>query len=344
MFSYTDKSAAKNNDVSRNSTSQKSPSQSIPIPSKESEKTAENQASHEASRQPKNAERPLKISAMFPDYVMTNEDNRQVRFYSDVVKNHIVMINFIFTKCQKFCPMETARLKRVQKALGERMGQDIRFISVSIDPKFDSPEILAEYKKKFQIGPGWTFLTGNEDEIKNLRTRLGLLSKNFPQEKNDHSLDILVGNEATGKWMRRSSMDSPGVLAKLIGENLANWSQLISKRIDFSEAPLQARKTIRGEDIFRNKCSDCHSIGGGDSIGPDLHNISLKRDKEWLVNWIKNPDEMLAKGDSTANELFQKFSKLPMPNLGITDSEVDDILFFISTMSSDTADLNKGAL
>lgn len=57
-------------------------------------------------------------------------------------------------------PLETARLRQVQKLLGDRVGKDIFFYSISIDPYNDTPTTLKRYAEKFGIGPGWTLLTG----------------------------------------------------------------------------------------------------------------------------------------------------------------------------------------
>jgi len=65
-----------------------------------------------------------------------------------------VAINFIYTSCPNSCPLETARLMKVKRILGDRVGRDVFLYSITIDPERDTPEVLKEYAEKFQIGPG----------------------------------------------------------------------------------------------------------------------------------------------------------------------------------------------
>ena len=93
---------------------------------------------------------------------LVTQDGKKVRFFDDLIKGKVVAINFIFTGCSAACSMETARLRDVQDLLGDRMGKDVFFYSISIDPDNDTPEALKHYADKFKVGPGWTFLTGQE--------------------------------------------------------------------------------------------------------------------------------------------------------------------------------------
>src|SRR5215470_2659310 len=95
----------------------------------------------------------------FPNIELITQDGQKVHFYDDLVKGKIVAIDLIYTTCHYACPLETARLAQVQKKLGDRVGKDIFFYSISIDPEHDTPEVLKAYMEKFHIGPGWAFLT-----------------------------------------------------------------------------------------------------------------------------------------------------------------------------------------
>ena len=78
----------------------------------------------------------------FPNVPLVTQDGTTVRLYDDLLKGKSVAINVIYTSCKDECPLETARLAQVQKLLGERMGKDIFFYSITIDPKRDKPEVL----------------------------------------------------------------------------------------------------------------------------------------------------------------------------------------------------------
>jgi nitrite reductase (NO-forming) len=81
---------------------------------------------------------------------------------------------------------------------------------------------------------------------------------------------------------------------------------------------------VRGKLSFENKCLACHSIGGGDKVGPDLYGTTKRHDAAWLTRWLKNPDEML-KSDPVARQLLEKY-KLPMPNQNASDAEIREYI------------------
>jgi cytochrome oxidase Cu insertion factor (SCO1/SenC/PrrC family) len=100
----------------------------------------------------------------------------------------------------------------VQQELGDRVGRDISLISVSVDPTTDVPERLKSFAAKFNVAPGWTFVTGSKPEIDLLLSALGAKVAN----KNDHSPMILIGNESAGNWTRTYGLASPATLVKMI--------------------------------------------------------------------------------------------------------------------------------
>ena len=121
------------------------------------------------------ADNPRWGADYFPNVTLTTQDGARVRFYDDLVKGKIVAINLIYTTCKYACPLETARLAQVAKLLGDRMGRDVFFYSITIDPDHDTPQVLKEYAAKYQTGPGWTFLTGKKDEIEVISKKRGLV-------------------------------------------------------------------------------------------------------------------------------------------------------------------------
>jgi protein SCO1/2 len=161
-------------------------------------------------------------SSHFPNVELITQDGQKVHFYDDLIKGKIVAIDLIYTTCQYSCPLETARLAQVQKKLGDRVGKDIFFYSISIDPEHDTPEVLRDYMKQFHVGPGWTFLTGKKEDIIFLGKRLGLYTT--PTVNADgHIAHLLIGNEAAGQWVRSSALDNPSFQARMIGDFLDNF-------------------------------------------------------------------------------------------------------------------------
>jgi cytochrome oxidase Cu insertion factor (SCO1/SenC/PrrC family) len=153
-----------------------------------------------------------------PDAVVYDQDGKRHNFYTDLVKERVVAINFIFTTCTTICPPLTATFRRVQQELGDRVGRDVQLISVSVDPTVDTPERLRDFAAKFKAGPGWTFVTGDKNEIDSLLQALGVAVAN----KNDHTPMVLVGNDATGHWTRTYGLASPKTLVQVITETASH--------------------------------------------------------------------------------------------------------------------------
>jgi cytochrome c2 len=83
-----------------------------------------------------------------------------------------------------------------------------------------------------------------------------------------------------------------------------------------------------GKELFQSKgCTGCHTIGKGKLVGPDLKGVTQRRSEDWLKKWIKSPDTMILT-DPTAKELLKQYLT-PMPNLGLTDEEVNALISYL---------------
>lgn len=85
-----------------------------------------------------------------------------------------------------------------------------------------------------------------------------------------------------------------------------------------------------GETLFAQKCVVCHTVGGGNLVGPDLAGVVDRRDPAWLTQWIAQPDKVLASGDPIATQLLAEFNNIPMPNLGLTEAEVSALIAYLA--------------
>lgn len=273
----------------------------------------------------------------FPNIPLVTQRGEHVRFFDDLIKDKVVAVNFIYTQCADACPMETARMVEVAKLLGDRLGKDVFFYSISIDPAHDTPAVLAAYAKAWHTGPGWTFLTGNDDDVTALRKKLGVYDAD--RKKKDHNLSLVIGNQRTGRWMKRSPAENPYVLADQLGSWLHNWKLPHAKR-DYAEAP-EVRNISTGEELFRARCATCHTVGGGDRndvetrrVGPDLKHVVAQRDRAWLERWIAEPDKMLAEKDPLATALFAQYQNIPMPNLRMSHEDIAQVLQYLGDESA----------
>lgn len=272
----------------------------------------------------------------FPNVPLVNQDGNTLHFYNDVIKGKVVAINFIYTDCSDSCPMETAKMRRVYELLGDHVGRDVFMYSISIDPEHDTPAMLRMYMKKFKIGPNWQFLTGNKKDINLIRTRLGMYREEEPGQPEDltqHIVNLIVGNEVTGQWLKRTPYDTPHVLVNVLRDQLHNYSLPPSAGKQSYAMAKRLPNINRGEDLFNSRCRACHTIGRGDELGPDLAGVVEKRDRAWLVRWLKEPDAMLREKDPLATALFERYRKLPMPNLKLTEVDVKALIEYMQKMS-----------
>jgi cytochrome oxidase Cu insertion factor (SCO1/SenC/PrrC family) len=285
----------------------------------------------------------------FPNIPLVTQDGKKLRFFDDVIKGKVVALNFIYTNCPDMCALETARLREVQRILGDRVGRDVFIYSITIDPERDTPEVLKRYAEKFQVGPGWLFLTGKEADITLLRRKLGVYSEENRTEKlQEHDLSSVIGNQATGQWMKVSPYENPYVLATQLGSWLHNWKMASEVKRNYADAP-QVRNISKGEEMFRTRCSSCHTIGveegakaGPRPIGPDLLGVTWKRDRAWLTRWMKEPNKMLAEKEPLAMALLAEYNNIAMPNLGLTVVDIQDLFAYIEEESRRVARKHHG--
>jgi protein SCO1/2 len=284
----------------------------------------------------------------FPNIELTTHEGKKMRFFDDVIKDKVVAINFIFTRCEDMCPAETARMKNVQDLLGDRMGKDVFFYSISIDPDHDTVEVLNDYATRFEVGPGWKFLRGSEEEVKLLRKKLGLYITSISDDErtlSDHNINLVIGNQALGRWVKRSPFENPYVLANQLGSWLHNWKTARKDRNRYEDAPA-IRQINEGEMKFRSLCSSCHVISGGiakvpniKQVGPDLFAVAEKRDREWLQRWMAEPEKMLEEKDPIAVALKEQYPVV-MPNFRLSAKDIDAL---INYMDEETQRLKKVA-
>jgi cytochrome oxidase Cu insertion factor (SCO1/SenC/PrrC family) len=158
---------------------------------------------------------------IIPDVNVLNQDGNELHFYSDLIKDKTVAINFIFTNCTTICPPLAATFARVQKELGEKVGRDVHFISISVDPLTDTPERLKAWGAKFKAGAGWTFVTGEKQEMDKLLNALGAAVA----KREDHTPAMIIGNDSKGIWTRTYGLAKTTQIIGLIFDVMAGKSE-----------------------------------------------------------------------------------------------------------------------
>ncbi|HVF89372.1 MAG TPA: SCO family protein, partial [Blastocatellia bacterium] len=148
----------------------------------------------------------------FPNTELLTQENKPVRFFDDLLKGKVVLINFAFSTCTGVCSPMTANLAKVQEYLGDRVGRDINMITISVDPLVDTPEVLKKYASSFKVKPGWYFLTGKKENIDLVLKKLG----GYVADKSQHSGVLIVGNVETGEWSKVFAMAKASEIADIV--------------------------------------------------------------------------------------------------------------------------------
>ncbi|NOT39620.1 MAG: c-type cytochrome [Alphaproteobacteria bacterium] len=273
----------------------------------------------------------------FPNVELTTHDGKKVKFYDDVIRGKVVAINFIYTSCGDVCPLDTAHMRQVHTLLGDRVGKDIHFYSISVDPDNDTPQALRRYMRTFDTGAGWTFLTGKIEDIVLIQKKLGLRIVDIKKIR-DHDTRLIMGNERTSQWIKRSPYDDPTILGNILSSTLHNHTGTQVGNLASYEKAGSVKNLSRGQYLYRTRCASCHTFGGGDRLGPDLKGVVGARDRVWLTRWIKEPNKMIAEKDPLAMELMSRYRNLPMPNLSLGDDEAAAVIHYMSEQDKALAD------
>ncbi len=150
-----------------------------------------------------------------PDVTILDQDGRTKSFYTDLIKNKVVAINFVFTTCTTSCSALTRRFEQVQNLLGDRLGRDVFLISVSTDPTIDTPARLREYGERYRRRNGWTFVTGSPAQVN--QVLLALQGSTARQGR--HSALVLMNHDVRGKWKSYYALTPAAGLAQALN----NW-------------------------------------------------------------------------------------------------------------------------
>ncbi len=153
----------------------------------------------------------------FTESILLDQRGRELKFYSDVLKDQVVVVNFIFTRCPGTCPVQTAKMSELYKELGGEMGRTVRFVSISVDPDNDTPAKLLEFADRYKAGDGWFFLTGEQESLDQVTRRLGA----YNSLAEAHSPLFLLGNVSREHWVKMRPSASVATLAGEVRKLLA---------------------------------------------------------------------------------------------------------------------------
>lgn len=160
--------------------------------------------------------REVKVNV--PDVWVTTQDGRRVRFYTDLIKGRRIAVGFFYTTCTFICTRHGEFFSKLQTALGERLGEEVFLISVTMDPLTDTPAKLDRWARTYRRKAGWTLVTGSVDELSRV---LKVFTGNTAGPRDDHSSFFYIADDRTGSWQLIDTLAPPAAVAdKLVRPEL----------------------------------------------------------------------------------------------------------------------------
>ncbi|MEK0084254.1 SCO family protein [Benzoatithermus flavus] len=122
-----------------------------------------------------------------PGFSLTAQDGSRLALPD--LRGKVVAVAFIYASCADVCPLLTEKMAQVGDELGPDFGSSITFVSITVDPERDTPEVLEAYAKAFGADRGgWHFLTGEPAAVRDVARRYGVAVSGRPGEGVDHTL------------------------------------------------------------------------------------------------------------------------------------------------------------
>jgi len=152
------------------------------------------------------------VKVRYDDSALLDQAGKSLKLKSEVMADRIVVLDFVFTTCTTICPVLTATMVRVQNELDAKAREDVRMVTITVDPARDTPARMKEYGDKMGVKPGWVWLTGPTGRVNEVLKGFGAYAPSFE----DHPPLILVGDARSGQWTRFFGFADPkDVIAKV---------------------------------------------------------------------------------------------------------------------------------
>jgi cytochrome oxidase Cu insertion factor (SCO1/SenC/PrrC family) len=152
-----------------------------------------------------------KARKFFTDLEVIDQNGNKLRFYSDVLKDRVVLISFIFTNCEFACPMQAQKLKQTRAMMVPAIKDEVWYVSLSVDPDRDTPEAMKKFAKRQGVDESrWIFLTGDKQNLDTIIRKLG----QYTPDVESHTTLMLAGNTMTRHWTRVMPMLTPPDIAQ----------------------------------------------------------------------------------------------------------------------------------
>ncbi|HEX6639677.1 MAG TPA: ABC transporter substrate-binding protein [Thermoanaerobaculia bacterium] len=285
----------------------------------------------------------------FTDVELVDQNGAKVRFYSDLLAGKVVVINSFFATCSGSCPVMSGTFRKIQTALGDRIGRDVHLVSITVDPETDTPDQLRKFAKAASAGPGWHLVTGSKENVSQALRKLGLLT----ETKETHTSVVLIGNEPKGVWKKAFGLADSDEIVRLVQEVAAESS--------LAESEKRGRNIYRhGESVSGREitamvgqggttelaasalpCGNCHGVDGRGvpegSIEPaDIRRASLAT--HLVTRGRRRPrydDPLLARALREGRDSGDLQLSPVMPRYRIDDRDLADLLAYLHRLGDE---------
>ena len=142
---------------------------------------------------------------------MIDQNGNKLRFYTDVLKDRVVLISFMFMNCEGACPMLAQKLMQTRAMMVPAIKDEVWYVTLSVDPERDTPQAMKQFAENQGLDESrWLFLTGEKQNIELLIRKLGQYTPNIES----HTTLMLAGNDRTRHWTRVLPMVPPDGIAQ----------------------------------------------------------------------------------------------------------------------------------
>lgn len=159
-------------------------------------------------RRPHPADGRLRVSDRFADVPVVNQFGTRFRFHRDLVGGRMLVVSTFYTECRGTCPTTNATIQKLRKELSPALGSALAFVSLTLEPETDRPDVLRGHAKRYGAGGvsqtlcPWHFLTGEKADLEKLRKSLGMydLNPTVDADVTRHEATLLFGNCDRDRW------------------------------------------------------------------------------------------------------------------------------------------------
>ncbi|HEV8367724.1 MAG TPA: SCO family protein [Pyrinomonadaceae bacterium] len=169
-------------------------------------------ARSQEGRQPLKSDSQSGAEKYFTDVELVDQNGQKKRLFSDLMKDHVVIVHSFISTCKGACPVINRNLQEIQKVVGDKLGKSVHILSITVDPLEDTAPRLLEFSRKSQAKSGWYFLTGEKANVDFALKKFGL----YVEDKEQHLRILILGNARTGLWKKAFGLAQTEELVKVI--------------------------------------------------------------------------------------------------------------------------------